>query len=168
MKKSLLKTGLFGALGTVFALIAILFVLLFGSLPWNNLTLFRMERAFASTVFHPHESTRIKRHSYVGTIYESGDSGCHFYVGEIRETTLPHDSIEKIYKPLGVSLFGYAQRLPTHVVFMEDFPSLLIDKPVEEWMAKYLDKQSTIAPTVYIVYVAQHTHSSLGDYRCWD
>lgn len=168
MKKCSLKTALFGVLGVVFGAIAFLLTLLFGALPWHNLTLFRMERAFASTVFHPHESTRIGRYSYVGTIYESGDSGCHFYVGEMRETTLPHDSIVKIYKQLGVSLFGYTQRLPTHVVFMEDLPSLLIDKPVEEWMAEYLDKQGATAPTAYIVYIVQHTHSSLGDYRCWD
>lgn len=168
MEKSSLKIAFFGVLGAIFAVIVFLLALLFGALPWHNLTLFRMERAFASAVFHPHESTRIGRHSYVGTIYESGDRGCHFYVGEVRETTLPHDIIAKIYKPLGVSLFGYAQHLPVHVVFMEDLPSLLIDKPVEEWMAEYLDKQDTTAPTAYIVYVEQHTPSSFGDYRCWD
>lgn len=157
MKKSSLKIAFFGTLGAVLAVIVFLLALLFGALPWHNLTLFRMERAFASAVFHPHESTRIGRHSYVGTIYESGDRGCHFYVGEVRETTLSHDIIAKIYKPL-----------PVHVVFMEDVPSLLIDKPVEEWIAEYLDKQDATAPTAYIVYVEQHTSSSLGDYRCWD
>lgn len=168
MEKSSLKIAFFGVLGTVFVVIVFLLVLLFGALPWHNLTLFRIERAFASAVSHPHESTRIGQYSYVGTIYESGDSGCHFYVGEIRETTLPHDSIAKIYKPLGVSLFGYAQHLPAHVIFLENLPSLLTDKPIEAWMAEYLDKHSATAPAAYLVYVAQHTYSSLGDYRCWD
>lgn len=168
MKKSLLKIAFFSVLCAIFGVIVFLVALLFGTLQWHNLTLFRMERAFASTIFHPHESMRIGRYSYVGTIYESGDSGCHFYVGEIRTTSLSRDTIARIYKPTGISLFGYAQRFPTHVVFMEDFPSLLIDGPVEEWMVEYLKKRSAIAPTAYIVYVEQHMYSSFGDYRCLD
>lgn len=120
----------------------------------------------AQSIQHTHSTSTIG--AYAGTIFESGDSGCHFYVGEIRTTSLPRDTIERIYKPTGVSLFGFAQRLPAHVVFMEDVPSLLIDKPVEEWMIEYLDKRGATAPTAYVVYVAQHTHSSFGDYRCLD
>jgi len=167
MNKNLYKGIFFSMFGIIGVITIVLSVFLSGTIPWHNGILRHMESRFLS-IDHPVESSFIERYSYLGTIYESGNSGCYFYVGEIRETTLPKEELAQIYEQVKVTLFGYSEVFAVRVAFAEDWPSLIMDQPIYEWLEKHQESDINTADLVYVVYITRNDRSWFGDYRCWD
>jgi len=89
-------------------------------------------------------------------------------VGEIRETTLPKEELAQIYEQVKVTLFGYSEVFAVRVAFAEDWPSLIMDQPIYEWLEKHQESDINTADLVYVVYITRNDRSWFGDYRCWD
>lgn len=131
MKKNQYRVILLSVLGGIGAILVTFLAFPFGTVPWHNGMLWRMENSFAS-ITHPVESALIRQHAYLGTIYESGNSGCYFYAGEMRETSLSREKLTQAYEPIRVTMFGYIEPITVRIVFEEDWPSLAMDLPIYE------------------------------------
>lgn len=160
--------SILGSVGVMTVVLAVaLAVFLSGTIPWHSGVLWHMQSRFTS-ITHPVESAFIEKYSYVGTIYESGNSGCYFYAGEMRETSLHREDLVRMYEQVKVYLSGYGESFVVRVVFADDWPSLAMDQPIYEWIEKRQESDIVTAGLVYVVYITRNDQSWFGDYRCWD
>lgn len=137
----------------------------------HDFKLWRMEQAFRFAMEHPFASVLVQRDSYVGTLYESGDDHCNFFVGEIRTARVPKEKIVQkyTYRDAALDVFGFARNISIQVSFMDEWPSLRLDKPIYQWMKQYIQQFDTETEDVaYVVYAADYRNPPWGDYRCWD
>ncbi|MEK7607780.1 MAG: hypothetical protein AAB484_02595 [Patescibacteria group bacterium] len=110
-------------------------------------------------IYHPDESTLLRRTSYLGGPSTHGDRVCIYVVGEVRSTSLRENDIRQVYQDITIA------GLPLKVFFVDgkDWPYEL---PFVIWQEEFWDIPP-INNTVYIVYVASR-HHFLGDLRCDD
>jgi len=139
------------------------------TVPMHNLSLWRMERALASSISHPIDAKIIEQHSFLGTRY-TNTSECTYAVGEFRLTSLPREVLLEKYKNLTVDIGGFSYNMPVNVVIVDNEASLPLDNPADAWLHDFLENLdlSSSNITYYLIYLYEEGRSSLGDYRCYE
>lgn len=152
------------------ALAALVFIcgLFFGAQPWNNLTLWRMERALASAA-HPPTSSVVESKTVFGSEYtDSWD--CNYFVGQLRKTVLSPSDVLSAYRGHTITLFPFTRDLQIQVAFVDEETSLPLGHPVDTWELDVHNriKGTTQTETYYIVFLFEENRRGLGDARCYE
>lgn len=147
---------------------------LFGALfyvlmPFNTLSLWRMERVLASSVIHPADSHTMERRSFLGSRYINS-SECTFVAGEFRSTSLLREEVIAAYEGVTVDIFGFARQMSVNVIIADDDARLPLDEPADDWLYDFAKRVDTRADntTYYLVYLYEKGRSPWGDDRCFE
>ena len=144
------------------SLFFLLFWLFYATMPFHDLYLSRMNRAFQS-IENPRGSKELEHHVFFGSRY-TDTSECTYAIGRIYSAPLSRDEIIRAYNNASAGSL-----VPVKVEIIEKGTSLPLDNPADAWIAEFLSKKSSnISETYYLVYVYQPGQSWLGDTRCYD
>lgn len=147
---------------TSLSLFFIFFWLFFATMPFHDLYLSRMDRAFQS-IEHPLGSKRLEQYVFFGSRY-TDTSECTYAIGQMYSASLSREETVQAYKNVSAGIFG-----PVNVEIIEKGASLPLDNPADAWLTEFLPKKSSdTSDTLYLVYVYQPGQSWLGDIRCYD
>ena len=135
--------------------------------PLHTLSLWRMERAVASSIQHPAETSLVERFSFLGSRYID-DAECTYAVGEIRSTNLSIQELLSRYENNTVSIFGFTRRMPVYVLIIDEETLTPIGEPTRDWIDDFVERFNTNEADIiyYLVYLYEPGRSDIGDYRC--
>jgi len=140
----------------------LIFWLFYATMPFHDLYLSRMDRAFQS-IEHPHDSKKLEQHVFFGSRY-TDISECTYAVGQIYSAPLSRKEIMRVYENAPTR-----SPWPVHVEIIEKETSLPLDNPADAWITEFLSKKSEdTSDTNYLVYLYKPGQSWLGDTRCYD
>ena len=143
------------------SLFFLLFWLFYATMPFHDLYLSHMDRAFQS-IAHSRGSKELERYAFFGSRY-TDISECTYAVGQIRSAPLSPEEIMQTYKDTSSGGFG-----SVHVEIVGK-SSLPLDNPADAWITEFLSKKSgDTSGTFYLIYVYKRGQSWLGDMRCYD
>lgn len=144
------------------SLFFLLFWLFFATMPFHDLYLSRMNRAFQS-IEHPHGSKELEQYIFFGSRY-TDISECTYAIGQMYSAPLSREEIMRAYENAPVESFG-----PVRVEIVGKETSLPLDNPADAWISEFLSKKySATSDTYYLVYLYELGQSWLGDIRCYD
>lgn len=149
------------------------------NIPSNNAILSRFQKRFNSEVAHPIGSKELEDFSLVG-LFGNGNH-CDFWVGQVRQSSLPQDTIKKHYSQFKifaaapeklVSFSGepkgeYYNDLT--VVFLDDRKNeklIDIDYLEATLLAAEINISQYRGRNTYLVYVFDGDYTPNGDPRC--
>lgn len=143
--------------------------LFYVTIPIHNISIWRMERAVASSIAHPLNSQIVERHSFLGSRY-TDTSECTYVAGEFRSTSFSREALRAMYENTTVDLLGFVRRMPVRVVIVDNDTSLSLDEPAGDWIYDFVQRVDTSQSdiTYYLVYLYEPGRLWWGDYRCFE
>lgn len=155
--------------GAFLAFALLIIGLFYIMIPWHDLTLWRMERALASSSVHPLNSHVLAQRTFLGSRYTDTEE-CTYVVGQFRSTSLSPNDVLQAYKGASANLFNLTDNPLIYTIIIKEDTSLPLDNPADEWIVEFQEGggPSTPSLTYYLVYLYEKGKPWWGDIRCYE